>query len=130
MRLSRIFSLQTPSVDEDAPVTTTPTPLERALQRHGDDLYRLALLLTPDEAHAAAALRGAGPRLADIPPDALAEPALVRALLAALPSRRRRVRLGRLPAWARLPKTRAEAPLVAALARLPRQQRVALGLVL
>src|SRR5262245_7247151 len=122
MRLSRIFSFHIASVDEDAPVTTTPTPLERALQRHGDDLYRLALLLTPNEAHAAAALRNAGPRLADISSDALAEPALVRALVAALPSRRRRVWPGRLPPWARLPKTRAEAPLVAALARLPRRQ--------
>jgi hypothetical protein len=130
MRRPSIFSPEPAHVDEDARVTTIPTALERALQRHGDDLYRLALLLTPDESLAAAALRAAMPRLADAPADTLHEPTLIRALIAGLPPERRRLRPRRAPAWARLPTTRAEAPLVAVLARLPRPQRLALGLLL
>src|SRR5437899_1801254 len=57
MRRSSIFSHKLAPTHEDAPVTTTtPTALERAIQHQGDDLYRLALLLTPDEAQASAAL--------------------------------------------------------------------------
>src|SRR5262245_50859506 len=117
MRRPNSFTPNTTNADEDASVTT-PTALERAIQRHGDDLYRLALLLTPDESAAAAVLRGAGQRLAAAPADAVQEPDLVRALVAALPAERRRLWPRRLPAWARLPAARVEAPLVAALARL------------
>src|SRR4029453_13033026 len=113
MRRPISFSPGPLDADKDARVTTTPNALERAIQRHGDDLYRLALLLTPDEHAAAAVLRDAVARLAAAPADALQEPDLVRALIAALPAERRRLRLRRLPAWARLPAARIEAPLVA-----------------
>src|SRR5262245_58382668 len=129
MRRPNNFSPDPTDADEDARVTT-PTPLEHAIQRYGDDLYRLALLLTPDQNVAAAALRDAASRLPAAQADVVQEPDLVRALIMALPAERRRLRSRRLPAWARLPSTRPEAPLVAALARLPRHQRLALGLLL
>jgi DNA-directed RNA polymerase specialized sigma24 family protein len=130
MERSNSFTHSPAPADKDVLVTpTTSTALEHALQQYGDDLYRLALLLASDEAHTAAALHSAVPRLADAPPDALDELAMSAALVAALPAERRRIRR-RLPAWARLPADRQEAPLVAALARLPRQQRLALGLML
>src|SRR5437868_2743305 len=128
MKRANIFSHSNVSADEDAPVTATA--LERAIQRYGDDLYRLALLLTPDDASAATALRNAMRRLVDTPPAALTEPAMITALVAALPSDRRRVRSRRLPAWAQLPAARTEAPLIAALAHVPRPQRLALGLTI
>jgi DNA-directed RNA polymerase specialized sigma24 family protein len=129
MRRPNHFPPNQTDADEDARVTT-PTALERAIQRYGDDWYRLALLLTSDENIAVAALRDAASRLTASQADILHEPDLVRALFAALPKERRRLRPRRLPAWARLPAARPEAPLVAALARLPRQQRLALGLLL
>ncbi|HET9224424.1 MAG TPA: hypothetical protein VFO07_18065, partial [Roseiflexaceae bacterium] len=116
--------------DEDARVTTTPTALERTIQRYGDDWYRLALLSTPDENAAAAALRDAASRLAASQADILHEPDLVRALVSALPIERRRLWPRRPPTWARVPDARPEAGVVAALARLPRQQRLTLGLLL
>jgi len=109
---------------------TTPTALERAIQRHGDQLYRLARLLTPDTTSAIALLRAALPRLAATSPDTLTEPTLAAALVAALPPERRRHWPQRLPDWARLPSRHPEAPLLAELARLPRRQRAVLGLVL
>jgi hypothetical protein len=130
MRRPNNFLPDPTDADEDARVTTTPTALERAIQRYGDDWYRLALLLTPDEGHAAAILRDAASRLAAARADVLHEPDLVRALIIALPVERRRLWSRRRPVWARLPATRPETPLVAALARLPRQQRLALGLLL
>src|SRR5438046_723501 len=43
-------------------MSKTTIDLEQAFQRYGDELYRLALLLTPDESHAAALLvRAAAP---------------------------------------------------------------------
>src|SRR5262245_20825863 len=116
--------------DEDARVTATPTALERAIQRYGDDWYRLALLSSPDENVAAAALRDAASRLAASHADVLHEPDLVGALIAALPVERRRLWPRRPPAWAQLPAAHPEAALVAALARLPRQQRLVLCLLL
>ena len=109
----------------------TLTDLERALQRCGDDLYRLALLLTSDEASAGTALTHAARRLAETAPSTIDERALLGALMAVLPPERRRWLPRRLPAWARPPRSRIEAaPLLAALARLPRRQQAALGLVL
>jgi len=87
----------------------------------------MALLLTSDEAQAAATLRSAMRRMIDTPLAGISEATLSAALVASLPPDRRRLRR-RMPAWARLPAARAEAPLVAALAQLPRQQRLALGL--
>src|SRR5258706_9778001 len=100
MRRSNSFTHSPVPTDKDVLVTPTiSTALEYALQRHGDDLYRLALLLTSDEAHAAAALHNAIPRLIDTPPAALDEPAMIAALVAVLPAERRRLRRQR-PAWA------------------------------
>jgi hypothetical protein len=130
MRRPKIFSSDPPDADEDARVTTTPTALERAIHRYGDDWYRLALLSIPDERLAAAALRDSASKLAAARSDVLHEPDLVHALIAALPVERRRLRSRRTPAWAKLPAAHAAAALVAALARLPRQQRLVLGLLL
>ena len=109
-------------------VSATPaSDLERAAQRYGDDIYRLAILLLGDERQAARALLQAVRRMAldGTPPD---EPALIRALLAALPKEAARPPR-RLPGWATPPPARAEAaPLLAAIARLPRQLRLMLGL--
>src|SRR5262245_43575589 len=71
-------------------------------------------------------------RLIASAPEAIEESALIGALIEALPQERpRRVRAPRLPAWAHPPAARAaQAPLLAALARLPRRQRLALGLML
>lgn len=106
----------------------TITELEQVLQHHGDDLYRLALLLAPDHTHASNALVRAIQRLASTPGGTPDERALVDALLAVLPQEPRR-RATRLPSWALHPEPRsADARLLAAIARLPRDQRLALGL--
>jgi hypothetical protein len=110
--------------------TTTPTPLERAVARYGDSLYRLALLLNPDDTSAATALRSTATQLSGTPPTRLDEPTLIAALLAALPPERRRPWKRGLPSWARVPSSHPTAALLAALARLPRQERLALGLLL
>jgi hypothetical protein len=102
--------------------------LKEILLRSGDDLFRLALLLAPDAGSATRALAKAGRSLAarDEPAD---EGTLLAALLGALPPERR-WRRG-LPAWAtEVSGHVAYRPLLAALARLPRQQRLALGLTL
>jgi DNA-directed RNA polymerase specialized sigma24 family protein len=108
---------------------TTAADLDHALQRYGDDLYRLALLLAPDDLQAARVLLAAARHMAatGAAPD---EHALLAALLDALPAERGYWRR-RLPAWAVPPAQRsAAAPLLAAIARLPRRQRLALGLTL
>ncbi len=102
--------------------------LERALQHHGDNLYRLALLLTPDAAAADAALLRMARQLTVFPGDQAEEATLLAALIAALPPEPRSVR--RLPAWASADSHRPEARLLAAIARLPRQQRLALALAI
>jgi hypothetical protein len=110
--------------------STNANELERTLLRSGDDLYRLALLLSADEAGAAQALIKAIRRLVTsrVAPD---QPALIAALLQSLPPERRRWRQRRLAAWAR-PRhaTAGRAELLAALAALPRAQRFALGLTM
>ncbi|HEU5098139.1 MAG TPA: hypothetical protein VFU22_03775 [Roseiflexaceae bacterium] len=117
--------------------STNPTELERALLRSGDDLYRLALLLAPDDSAAERALIKAIRELAATGA-APTEPALIAALVAALPAERRRFpdrargwRPSHAPAWAHgraVPAGRAA--LLAALASLPHQQRLALGLTM
>lgn len=106
----------------------SPAAIEQSLLRYGDDLYRLALLLAPDERRAGALVAVAVRRAcqAPMPPD---EPALLAALVAALPpagSRQERPPAG----LARAALRPADAPVLAALARLPRRQRLALGLLL
>ncbi len=109
---------------------TNATELERTLLRSGDDIYRLVLLLCVDEASTAHTLIKAIRRLATsgTAPD---QPALIAALIQALPPERRRWRQRRPPAWARSRAAPAErAELLAALAALPRSQRLALGLTM
>jgi hypothetical protein len=110
--------------------STNTNELERTLLRSGDDLYRLALLLSTDEAGASQALIKATRRLA-LSGTAAEQPALIAALLQSLPPERKYVRQRRLPAWAR-PRAaaNARAELLAALAGLPRAQRFALGLTM
>ena len=105
--------------------STNATELERTLLRSGDDIYRLALLLCADESSAAQALIKAIRRLATSGNEPNQQ-ALLAALVAVLPPERRRLRLRRPPAWAQsraAPAGRAE--LLAALAALPRRQRLA-----
>jgi hypothetical protein len=98
--------------------------LERAIQRNGNELYQLALLLTPDRSSAARSLLSATRQLALAKP-AIDEATLIGALSAALPEQRRTRRPRRSPAWVQ----RSPQPqLLAALARLPREQVLALGL--
>src|SRR4051794_23002860 len=102
---------------------TTAAALERTIARYGDDLYRLALLLAPDAAGAARALLAATRSLA-ASGAAVDEYALIAALVAALPPERR---WRRSPGWARTPRRRGDAPLLKAIGRLPRSQRLVLG---
>ncbi|HWQ13569.1 MAG TPA: hypothetical protein VNL77_12250, partial [Roseiflexaceae bacterium] len=105
---------------------TNGAALDQALQRFGDDLYRLAVLLAPDASRASAALLRAARRLA-ASPDVPDERRAVEALVAALPAERARPR--RLPSWAYPAGPRAsDGELLRALARLPHRQRLALGL--
>jgi len=103
---------------------TNNAPLGRAIQRYGDELYRLALLLTPDRSSAARCLLSATRQLAVAKPP-IDEAGLIGALIVALPPERRDRRARRPPAWAdRSPAV----VLLAALARLPREQVLVLGL--
>jgi hypothetical protein len=126
-KLAAPFGLES---DKGVRVSESTADLEHALQRYGDDIYRLALLLAPDTSAAAEALLAATRRVAvsGAAPD---ERALLAALRDALPKERRRRTWRHMPAWASPPHRRAhEARLLAAIARLPRQQRLALGLAL
>lgn len=106
----------------------TLTDLEQALQRYGDELYRLALLLAPDEAGAAALLIRTAHSLAARPVARFDEPTLFAALADAMPPERRR---RRLPSWARPPVAAPDSgPLLAQIARLPDLPRLALGLAM
>jgi len=109
---------------------TSAIDLERALQRYGDDLYRLALLLNDNPSQAARSLIAATRRLAASGGGA-EEPALIAALTAALPRETTSWQLRRTPAWAKPAGQRAEqAQLLGALARLPRPARLVLGLAM
>lgn len=106
----------------------TQARIEQLLQRHGDDLYRLALLLLPNASSAAATLSRAMRRLAAAAPAAPNEDALIHALLDVLPPERpRRMQRG-MPEWVAAAPDEYTATCVA-LARLPRQQRLVLGLL-
>src|SRR5687767_5297709 len=106
---------------EGAPVQPAAAEaLELAAQRYGDRLYRTALLLTSADEQAGDVLlrtmQAAGQAAA------LDEPALILLLLAALPRERRGC-----PGWAAQAPADLR-PLLAAFARLPRRQKVALAL--
>ena len=108
---------------------TTANDLERAIQRYGDDLYRLALLLNDNPSRAAQSLLTATRRLAS--GGGSSEPALIAALMAALPREAPAWRRQRAPSWANpLGPNAVPAPLLIALARLPRPARLALGLAM
>lgn len=100
---------------------------ERALEQYGDDLYRLAVLLSPDQAAANALLVRTARQFrnhvaADVRSIAIA-------LCEQLPAERGLFRRGGAPAWVTAGTVRTEdTPLVTAIARLPRAQRLALGL--
>lgn len=103
------------------------TSFERALQLHGDDLYRLVVLLSPDQAAANALLRRTARRFRDQAPRDLR--AIAETLFAQSQAERGLFRRSGVPAWITAGTVRTEdAPLVAAIARLPRAQRFALGL--
>src|SRR5690349_3099396 len=101
---------------------TPPVSLERALARHGDTLYRVALLLAPNEAEASRALHVALQR----PPAPLAGDDLDDLLPPLLATLAARVRPSRAARHARAGKP--DLPL--ALAALPFAQRRALVLQL
>lgn len=107
-------------------MTTSTFVLDEAVQRYGDDLYRLAVLLTPDASHAADALLAAVKRVAATGDGAADARRLLEALLAAVPAARRGPR--HLTAWARASAGHADGPLLAAISQLPAPQRLALGL--
>jgi len=109
---------------------TTAIELKRALQRYGDDLYRLALLLNDNPSQAARSMIAATRQLA-AGAAGTSEPALIAALMAALPREAPAWRPQWAPAWAKPTWQHAEqATLLAALARLPRPARLALGLAM
>jgi hypothetical protein len=98
------------------------------LQRHGDDIYRMALLLTPDSSSAATALSRAVRGLAAASPAVPDEAALINALIMELPPERARYIQRGLPEWVVAAPNNYAATCVAT-ARLPRQQRLVLGLL-
>jgi len=103
------------------------TSFEHVLEQHGDDLYRLAVLLSPDQAAASALLRRTARRFRNQAPADVHTIAI--ALDEQLLAERGLFRRRGVPAWVTAGTVRTEdAPLVAAIARLPRMQRFALGL--
>lgn len=97
------------------------------LRRYGDDLYRLAVLLTPDEAMARALLQHVVRTLREQDSADIFE--IAHALFADARTRRTIIRRGTLPEWVTAPTMRSgDKPLLAAIARLPHAQRFALGL--
>lgn len=106
----------------------TITALEQALTHYGDAVYRLALLLASNRQQAADMLITALRRLAASDHSAFDEHVLIAALLDALPPERSR-RVPRSPEWTKPTALHtADAPLLIAIARLPRRQRLVLGL--
>jgi hypothetical protein len=104
--------------------------LSQAARRHGDDLYRLTLLLTLDATAAQRILLAAATqyqRNPSAPPD---EVTLANAILAQLPTEPKRP-LTRLPPWLEsVPLAAQERTFALALLRLPSQQRLVLLLTL
>lgn len=102
-------------------------PFEQIVQQHGDDLYRLAVLLTLDTTEANTLIRGVARRFRDRnPADALA---VASALFEHAHTRRNLLRRSISPGWRTAPTVQSEdAPLITAIARLPHAQRLALGM--
>lgn len=102
--------------------------IAQALQRHGDELYQLALLLTADRRSAAAVMLTTVRSLAAGPAEPLDEQHLVATLLAALPPESPRRLRAPQPEWARDAPDAERAARLAQVARLPPQQRLILAL--
>ncbi|MCS7290818.1 MAG: hypothetical protein NZ699_16985 [Roseiflexus sp.] len=100
---------------------------EHIIHRHGDDLYRLAILLTLDPAAASALVRRVARSFRDRhPADALD---VAQAMLEHARTRRNLLRRSVLPGWTTVLAVKPEdAPLLAAIARLPDALRFALGM--
>lgn len=106
---------------------TTATSLEYILRRHGDDLYRLAIILTASPAEADEAFVRVFRRLQQAPPADARAVAL--GLIDHLPVERPTIRPRPAPAWTRpVDEEGDSAALLSAIARLPRVQRLALGM--
>lgn len=103
------------------------TGRDQVVARYGQDLYRLALLLTDDQQRAEQAILTTFRHLSAT--DAADEAALVRVLLAALPPDS--ARTARKSSWiATHLADSSNSSLIAAWSRLPRSQRLALALTL
>ncbi len=106
---------------------TPAMSFEQVLRRDGDDLYRLAILLAPDPGTAGEALVRTARRFQHV---ASVDARVVAAVIMEhLPVEHTPFRRQAIPAWARSPVDRPDvAPVLAAVARLPRAQRLALGM--
>jgi len=104
------------------------TSLEEALEHYGTNLYRLALLLSPNQAAAITLLRQTVSRLQKHPYQSLGEDEFVQALIASLPANHQPNRR-RSPEWVHLASIPSQIGLRTTLAQLEPNQRLALGLV-
>ncbi len=124
---SRLPFSNTPHEYKDVSVAQPFSSIEHILQRHNDDLYRLALLLTPNTSSASDTVVRAIRHLIAAPPDVPNEDVYIQALVQELPPERQ-LRVRRvLPEWV-MTAPDAHAATCVALARLPRQQRLVLAL--
>lgn len=106
---------------------TPAISFEQVLRRYGDDLYRLATLLAPDPGAAGEALVRAARRFQHVA--SVDARAVAAAIMEHLPAERALFRRQAVPAWARLPVDQPDvASVLTAVARLPRAQRLALGM--
>ncbi|MDW8215383.1 MAG: hypothetical protein RMJ55_17655 [Roseiflexaceae bacterium] len=102
-------------------------PFEQIVHEHGDDLYRLAVLLTPDAAAANALLRRVARGFRKREPAGVLE--VAHALLEHARMRCNPLRRHTSSGWTGTSGVRPEdAPLLAAIAQLPHAQRLALGM--
>lgn len=100
---------------------------EQIIRQHGDDLYRLAVLLTPDSATANALVRRVARGFRKREPAGALDVAC--ALLEHARKRRHPLRRHVSPGWTGASGVRPEdEPLLAAIARLTHAQRLALGM--
>lgn len=100
---------------------------EQIIHQHGDDLYRLAVLLTPDPTAANALTQRVARSFRDRNPANVLE--VARALLEHAHTRHNPLRRNASPGWTTAPNVKPEAaPLLTAIARLPDAQRLALGM--
>ncbi len=100
---------------------------EHIVHQHGDDLYRLAVLLTSDLSSAYALMQRVARSFRNRNPAGVLD--VTHALFEHTHRHRSPLRRNALPGWTTMPGVRTEdAPLLAAIARLPDAQRLALGM--